>query len=100
MTTLRATTLVPLLLLAACTSTPAGEVDRNGWLRPSPSLQQEIGLGAATAIAGVRVRWPSGEVQELGELELDACYAVREGEEPTPVPARSFAFGAPKGHDH
>ncbi len=43
------------------------------------TLQQEIGLGAATAVEGVTVRWPSGLVEEYRGLPLDAVVALREG---------------------
>lgn len=46
----------------------------------SSSLQQEIGLGDATAISGIEISWPgSGTVDRLGPVPLDAVYAVREG---------------------
>ncbi|HLE83428.1 MAG TPA: CRTAC1 family protein [Thermoanaerobaculia bacterium] len=45
------------------------------------TLRQQIGLGEATAIDGVVVRWPgSGTVQVLDDLELDRAYRVVEGE--------------------
>jgi len=48
----------------------------------SQSLQQEIGLGRATAIRFVEVHWPTtGVTQRIEGLELDRVYAIREGEE-------------------
>jgi len=44
------------------------------------SLQQEIGLGDATAIESVVIRWPgSGKVQEVTDLKLDTIVRVTEG---------------------
>ena len=45
------------------------------------SLEQEIGLGQASRIMSVEVRWPaSGEVQVFTDVPLDAHIEVREGE--------------------
>jgi hypothetical protein len=45
----------------------------------SSSLQQEMGLGDATAIERIVIRWPgSGTVQELEGPPLDGCYRIRE----------------------
>lgn len=42
-------------------------------------LRQEIGIGDATGIKSVEIRWPgSGTTQTLAGLELDAFYRVRE----------------------
>jgi hypothetical protein len=47
----------------------------------SNPLRQEIGLGNATKIEDVEIKWPaSGIRQDLTELELDHCYQVREGD--------------------
>ena len=43
------------------------------------TLQQEIGLGAATSVERVLVRWPSGATEEFGDVPLDAVVALREG---------------------
>ena len=57
------------------------------------SLQQEIGLGDATAIREIEVRWPgSGVVERIDGPPLDAVYRLREGSgrlervEAAPVP--------------
>ena len=48
----------------------------------SNPLRQEIGLGGATAIESVEIRWPGSERrQTLKGLELDGTYEIREGEE-------------------
>jgi len=43
------------------------------------TLQQEIGLGQATAVESATVRWPSGLVDELRDVPMDAVVVVREG---------------------
>ena len=49
------------------------------------SLQQEIGLGQATAIEAVEVTWPTtGTRQLFTDLEMDQYYRIREGDR-TPV---------------
>ena len=50
------------------------------------SLQQEIGLGQATAIEAVEVTWPDhGRTRQLfTDLEMDQYYRIREGDR-TPV---------------
>ncbi len=49
------------------------------------SLQQEIGLGRATAIEAVEVTWPAtGARQLFTGLEMDQYYRIREGDR-TPV---------------
>jgi tetratricopeptide (TPR) repeat protein len=44
----------------------------------SPAL--EFGLGGATAVERVEIRWPSGAVQTFDDAPLDARIFVREGE--------------------
>ena len=46
----------------------------------SNPLRQEIGLGRATRIESVEIRWPgSGTVDRLTDLALDRAYRIREG---------------------
>ncbi|WP_420614618.1 CRTAC1 family protein [Candidatus Palauibacter sp.] len=46
----------------------------------SNPLRQEIGLGGATRIESVEIRWPgSGTVDRLTGLALDRAYRIREG---------------------
>ena len=61
----------------------------------SSSLQQEIGLGDATAIERIVIRWPgSGTVQELPGPALDGCYRIREDATACePVPLRKIRLG-------
>jgi hypothetical protein len=65
-------------------------------------LRQEIGLGDATAIKSVEIRWPgSGTMQTITGLQLDACYRVREDKkEAEPVILKRFTFPPPDPHAH
>ncbi|MHB1561370.1 MAG: ASPIC/UnbV domain-containing protein, partial [Isosphaeraceae bacterium] len=45
-----------------------------------------FGLGSATVVDEVHIRWPSGREQRLGRLEADRLYRVREGEPPGSSP--------------
>ncbi len=66
--------------------TPAGvrELHRtvsSGGNFGSNPLRQEIGLGDATAIAAVDIRWPGSDTrQTVNGLELDHSYQIREGD--------------------
>ena len=45
-------------------------------------LRQEIGIGDATAITSLEIRWPgSGTVQNIDGLEIDKAYRIREDAE-------------------
>ena len=60
----------------------------------SSSLQQELGLGDATAIRELEVRWPgSGRVQRLQGVPLDRIVAIREGDQPVVLPSEPFRLG-------
>jgi hypothetical protein len=64
-------------------------VGSGGSFGASP-LRQEIGLGPATAIAGVEIQWPAtGEIQRVDGLQPRHRYHVREGD------ARATAMDAP-----
>ena len=61
---------------------------RTSWQRvktgSSYASQSELaltfGLGAATAVEGVRVSWPSGQVDTLGRTDANRHLTIREGE--------------------
>jgi hypothetical protein len=65
-------------------------------------LRQEIGLGDATVISAVEIKWPgSGTVQTLTALQLDTCYRVREDAKAAEqVPLKSFSFRLPDARAH
>jgi len=69
----------------------------------SNPLRQEIGLGNATKIETVEIKWPaSGIKQMLTDLELNHLYQVREGEtKALPVELKRIHFdlsAKPKAH--
>ncbi len=67
------------------------------------SLQQEIGLGSASVIRTLEVRWPgSGTVDTFHDLAPDRVLYLREGGELEDVVSRSFelARGAAGEHHH
>jgi len=80
-------------------------VGSGGSFGASP-LRQEFGLGQATGIVRVEIFWPrTGRTQTISGLELDRCYAVREGEAAArEVQLRRFAWpdpsAAPLHHVH
>jgi len=60
----------------------------------SASLQQEIGLGDATALPTVEVTWPGGDRQLFHHLPLDRIVRLREGDpEPEVVGGPAPGFG-------
>jgi hypothetical protein len=64
-------------------------------------LRQEIGIGNATAIRSVEIRWPgSGTVQTMTGLTPDNFYRIREGTNTAErVTLKRFAFRAPGPSD-
>jgi hypothetical protein len=88
-------------------ATAAGErtihrtVNTGGSFGGNP-LRQEIGLGDATQVRSVEIRWPgSGTIQTVTGLAADACYRIREGTQaPEPVPLRRFEFQLPSASGH
>ena len=51
------------------------------------SLRPHIGLGRATVIELLEIRWPgSGLVQQFQGLAVDSTYDIREGQQPVKVP--------------
>jgi len=59
------------------------------------TLQQEIGVGQATAIERVEIDWPgSGATQRFEGLEVGSVYRLVEGErEARPVDVEPVALG-------
>ena len=70
------------------------QVDSGGSFGSS-SLEQEIGLGDATAIESVTVRWPTGMTEVVEGLALDARYVVTEGGGSSEAPVPAFVLGSP-----
>jgi hypothetical protein len=64
----------------------------------SSSLQQEIGLGQATAIPALEIMWPvSGKTQIFKQVAMEQVYKIREGDSNMiPVFPRRFSIPAEK----
>ena len=60
------------------------------------TLQQEIGLGQATAINAVEITWPTtARTQVFRNLKMDTIVKIREGDSaPAPVALKQFSLGA------
>jgi hypothetical protein len=50
-----------------------------GW-RSQNSLRQHVGLGDASRVEEVEVRWPSGNVDQVGPVEANRIIEITEGE--------------------
>ncbi len=56
------------------------EVRAGGSYLSQNDLRQHFGLGAATKIDSVEIRWPTGKVEMLENVAADAIYTIVEGE--------------------
>jgi hypothetical protein len=65
--------------------TQTDEVHSGGSYLSQNDLRLHFGLGSATKIDSVEVRWPSGAVDRIGSLAADKFYAVLEGHGIVPV---------------
>lgn len=54
-----------------------------------------FGLGAVTTIESMRVRWPSGLVQDHAALAVDTRYLLTEGSPPSVLSARAVSLPLP-----
>ncbi len=54
----------------------------------SPDPRIHFGLGTATAVDAVEIRWPSGRVDRHAGLAADREYLIREGDPPVDSPGR------------
>ncbi len=72
---------------------------RSGGSFGASPRRQEIGLGDATGIRRVEIRWPSGgSPQVLESLPMDRVYLVREGEaRATPLALKRLRLGGSEG---
>lgn len=66
------------------------------------TLQQVIGLGKATLIRSIEIRWPrTGKVQIFKHVEMDQMVKIREGEaRPIPIRLKKFSVSANGKHVH
>jgi enediyne biosynthesis protein E4 len=59
--------------------TQTQEIHSGGSYLSQNDLRVHFGLGAAEKITSVEIHWPSGKVENLGELAADHYYSVLEG---------------------
>jgi hypothetical protein len=68
-----------------------GDVVQTSWLFSGGSyisqnnMRQHFGIGVATTIDKVEVRWPSGKVDTIQNLKADQFYGLLEGEGVVPL---------------
>jgi hypothetical protein len=92
--------------IRARVSTPGGPRDiratvGSGASFGANSLQQELGLGDATRIEELEVRWPSGQVQRFPAVVMDRFYQLREDrDELVPQERRTLALGGGQAPHH
>ena len=60
--------------------TQVAEVQSGGSFLSHNDMRIHFGLGEANVIDRIRIRWPSGEVDELTGLAADSFVTVREGQ--------------------
>ncbi len=75
------------------------EVRGGGSYLSQNDLRQHFGLGIATKIDSVEIRWPSGTVEKLENIAADAIYTIVEGEgiretKPLSPPAMGASSGS------
>jgi hypothetical protein len=63
-------------------------------------LELHVGLGKSAGILGVEIRWPAGDVQNIGRLEADQIYRIREGSAPVGSRPKAFEFRRSAGAHH
>jgi len=56
------------------------EVRDGGSYLSQNDLRQHFGLGTATKLDFVEIRWPNGVVEKLENIAADAIYTIVEGE--------------------
>ena len=72
----------------------------SGYLAQS-SKWIHFGLGAATQVASLSVRWPDGKTENFGALIADRRYRIRQGEgKAVEEPARSRPLPPPVWHEY
>ena len=56
------------------------EVHSGGSYESQSDLRVHFGLGEATSVDGIEIRWPSGLVEKLGSVAANQCIRVKEGQ--------------------
>jgi len=67
------------LKLVAGGDTQTSQILSGGSYLSQSDLRAHFGLGAATRIDSVEIRWPSGQIDVIKDLEADKFYGVLEG---------------------
>jgi hypothetical protein len=80
--------------IMAAGMTQTGEIHSGGSYMSQNDVRLHFGLGAATKIDSVEIRWPSGKIDVMKDLPPDKFYAVLEGE--GIVPSEKIHPGAAK----
>ncbi len=68
------------VIVRAAGMTQFNEVRGGGSYLSQNDLRLHFGLGPATRMDSVQIRWPSGKVEEIKDLEADKFYTLVEGE--------------------
>jgi len=68
------------LKLVAGSMTQTSEIYSGSSYLSQHDLRQHFGLGKATKIDSLEIRWPSGQVETLRDLAADKFYSVLEGQ--------------------
>ena len=61
-------------------SRQVAEVTSGGGFGSTNSLELEFGLGKATKVEKLHIRWPSGQEQEFSDIDADQFLTITEGE--------------------
>ncbi len=75
------------LKLVAGGMTQTDEIHSGGSYLSQSDTRAHFGLGSATRIDSLEIRWPSGKVETIGELAADKVYGIREGQGIVPAEA-------------
>ena len=59
--------------------TQTGEIHSGGSYLSQDDVRLHFGLGSATKVDSVEIRWPSGTVERIGSLPADHFYSILEG---------------------
>jgi len=86
------------LKIVAGGMTQTEEIRSGGSYLSQSDLRVHFGLNTATKIDSVEIRWPSGKVETLRNLEVDKFYAVLEGQ--GIVPFEKIRPAAPVSSKH
>ena len=87
------------LKLVASGMTQTDEIRSGGSYLSQNDIRVHFGLGKAAKIESLEIRWPSGKVETLKDLEADKFYSVLEGQGVVPAEQiRPTGRGAPAKH--